>query len=73
MAKVSINPEKASEMFFAVVDVLKALRRFDGVLEAPVSEDEEGDEDCYSIEDCLTDLKKFVQELDEEVNAGVKE
>jgi len=62
MAKVVINPDNASNAFFNVIDVIKALKRFEGVLQAPLSDD---DDEAYSIGECLEDLKVFVQELDE--------
>ena len=64
MAKVSINAEDASAAFFNVNDVIEALKRFDGVLQAPLSNDD--DEDGYLIGDCLDDIKMFLQQLDEE-------
>jgi hypothetical protein len=64
MAKVSINAEDASAAFFNVNDVIEALQRFDGVLQAPLSNDD--DEDGYLIGDCLEDIKMFLQQLDEE-------
>ena len=63
MAKVSINAENASNAFFNVSDVIEALKRFDNVLESPISDD---DDDGYSIGDCLDDIKAFLQQLDEE-------
>lgn len=65
MAEVSINPDNASNAFFNVVDLIKALRRFEGVLQAPLSDDSD-DEEGYSIGDCLDDIKDFLKELDEE-------
>ena len=64
MAKVSINAEDASAAFFNVNDVIEALKRFDGVLQAPLSNDD--DEEGYLIGDCLDDIKMFLQQLDEE-------
>ena len=64
MAKVSINAEDASNAFFNVTDVIEALKRFDGVLQTPLSNDD--DEDGYLIGDCLDDIKMFLQQLDEE-------
>ena len=64
MAKVSINAEDASNAFFNVTDVIEALKRFDGVLQTPLSDDD--DEEGYSIGDCLDDIKEFLQQLDEE-------
>ena len=71
MAKVSINAEDASAAFFNVNDVIEALKRFDGVLQAPLSndDDEEGylighyEEGCL-IGDCLDDIRAFLQKLD---------
>ena len=64
MAKVSVNAEDASNAFFNVNDVIEALKRFDGVLQAPLSNDD--DEDGYLIGDCLDDIKMFLQQLDED-------
>jgi hypothetical protein len=64
MAKVSINAEDASNAFFNVTDVIEALKRFDGVLQTPLSDDD--DEEGYLIGDCLDDIKMFLQQLDEE-------
>ena len=55
MAKVSINAEDASNAFFNVTDVIEALKRFDGVLQTPLSDDD--DEEGYLIGDCLDDIK----------------
>ena len=69
MTKVSINAEDASDAYFNMVNVIKALKRFDGVLQAPLSNDDANlvqDEDVYLIGDCLDDIKMFLQQLDEE-------
>ena len=70
MAKVSVNAEDASAAFFNVNDVIEALKRFDGVLQAPLSNDD--DEDGYLIGDCLDDIKMFLQQLDEECHRKSK-
>jgi len=67
MAKVIINPEHASNAFLNLLDVIKALKNHEGVLNAPLS-DEGGDDEAYSIGECLEDIKDFLQELDEESN-----
>ena len=64
MAKVSVDAEEVSNAFFNVTDVIEALKRFDGVLQTPLSNDD--DEDGYLIGDCLDDIKMFLQQLDEE-------
>ena len=71
MTKVSINAEDASNAFFNMVDVIKALKRIDGVLQTPIShdDDKEGylighyEEGCL-IGDCLDDIRAFLQKLD---------
>ena len=67
MTKVSINAEDASDAYFNMVNVIKALKRFDGVLQAPLSNDDANfihDEDLYLIGDCLDDIRAFLQKLD---------
>ena len=63
MVEVCIKAEDASNAFFNLTDVIEALKRFDGVLESTLSDD---DEEGYSIADCLDDIKAFLQKLDEE-------
>ena len=72
MAKVVINPDNASNAFFNILDVIKALKNHEGVLNAPISD--EGDDDvAYSIGECLEDIKVFLQELDEECNSDAQQ
>ena len=73
MTKVSINAEDASNAFFNVTDVIEALKRFDGVLQTPLSDDDDKEgylighyEEGCLIGDCLDDIKMFLQQLDEE-------
>ena len=63
MFKVCVKAEDAANAYFNVTDVIKALKKFDGVLESTLSDD---DEEGYSIGDCLDDIKLFIQQIDEE-------
>jgi len=66
MAKVIINPEHASNAFFNILDVIKALKNHEGVLNAPLS-DEGGDDEAYSIGECLKDIKDFLGGIDDQI------
>lgn len=62
MSKVT---DKVGNVLFNLIDIIKALKAHQEILNAPLSPEDDAD---YTIGDCLEDTKLLTEELNKELS-----